>query len=236
MLTPSANCVPPSIMSATRIPPDISTLLPTASSCAASPPVVRPTYRHDASSRFGIGQFLHAPPQIIPRHARIRVAGHQRLVLRRLAQRRHRPHLRIGKPRLAAGQKPRPHLRMLRRNPLRHLQARVALVPRAEQQLILRIVQLEEPLQIFFQVRLRPMQRLQHAHRRQKVRGRPLLAPLAPGKTHRAHQHHPAIDSSTSPCRRARRKTESAGTNSSHLFSQRSPNAAPSACTSRYPV
>ena len=87
-----------------------------------------------------IGQLLHHPPQIVRRHPRVRIARHQRLVLCRLRQHRHRPHLRIGKLRLAAGQEPRPHPRMFRRNPLRHLQPRVVRMARAEQQLILRII------------------------------------------------------------------------------------------------
>ena len=117
-------------------------------------------------------------------------------MLRHRIQLRQRIHLRIMKVRrrLAARHIPRIHLRIPRPHSLRQPQPLVTLMPRAEQQLKLRIILLKKRLDVSLQPRFRPMQRLQHAHRRQKRRRRPILPPLPHPKAHGSRDHHQAID------------------------------------------
>ncbi len=153
---------------------------------------------------------------------------------RRLRQRGHRPHLRIGKLRLAAGQKPRPHLpgappqsAAPSATPHRPRGARrtAAHTPDSPARRIRR--------RFSSRSGSRAMQRLQHAHRRQKIR-----AARAPRAASAAQSAAPPPAPSrnrspTSPSPPAHNKTKSAATNSSHLF-RRSP--APSRFVSALPA
>jgi hypothetical protein len=69
-------------------------------------------------------------------------------------------------------------------------------VPRAKQNLVLRIILLEEAGQILFQIRFVAMQRLQDAHRRLKGARAPVRPGLgrAPAELRHGRRDHQAVD------------------------------------------
>ena len=95
---------------------------------------------------------------------------------------------------IAAGDVPGAHVRVTPTDRLRELQALIVLVPCAKKQLEIGVVLLEESFEVALDARFCPMQRLQHANRRQVAGRLALLLLTAPPEPQRRDDYHAAID------------------------------------------
>ena len=128
-----------------------------------------PAIEAEGRAHCGVPERRNHRAQILRPHGNVGVCRHQQIVPRRLRHQVHRITARIHPRRLAGVEIRHRDVRIARRQLARHRQARVILAPCAEDQLILRIVELEIAFQALFQMGRRAVQRLQNADRRSEV-------------------------------------------------------------------
>jgi len=143
-------------------------------------------------------QILNHFSQIIRGHPRIGVARNVQLIFGNRIQLRQRKDLRIMELRCRLPGRYVLGVNVRKTGPHRprQFQTGIILMARAKQKLKLRVVLLKEGFEIALQPVFGAMERLQHAHWRQKRRylGFPALATLAQAKTRCCRQYHRAID------------------------------------------
>ena len=171
----------PSSISATSTPEDISTDIPTASSCdqkllPGDTPVKAGHHAHAL-----IRERRHHCPQIAGSHRNIAVADHEKAVCRRALHALQRPDFGIGIRSIAAAQELGPNRRVARRYSAGDFQARILLAAGAKDNLELGIILFKEALQMRFEVGFRPVQRLEQAYRGGKRGCRAAYAGGRPG-------------------------------------------------------